>query len=62
MKMAYLNKELLARIDKLSTLNQNLLKQFLSDLSMAKLESEKRDTVDRLRSRVREIVAAGENT
>lgn len=61
MRMAYLNKELRERINKLSPLNKELLGQFLLDINAAKLESEKRDTVARLRSKIREIVAVGEN-
>ena len=61
MRMAYLNKELQERINKLSPLNKKLLEQFLIDINAAKLDSEKRDTVTRLRSKIREIVAAGEN-
>lgn len=59
--MAYLNKELQNRINNLSPLNKKLLEQFLIDINAARLESEKRDAVTRLRSRIREIVAAGEN-
>lgn len=59
--MAYLNKELQERINNLSSLNKKLLEQFLLDINVAKLESEKRDAVTRLRSKIREIVAAGEN-
>ncbi|MED0988416.1 hypothetical protein ACFWDG_11655 [Peribacillus sp. NPDC060186] len=59
--MAYLNKELQERINNLSPLNKKLLEQFLLDINAAKLESEKRDAVTRLRSKIREIVAAGEN-
>ncbi|MDA2771326.1 hypothetical protein ACTFOZ_20610 [Bacillus cereus group sp. MYBK71-2] len=58
--MAYLNKELQERINNLSPLNKKLLEQFLLDINAAKLESEKRDAVTRLRSKIREIVAAGE--
>lgn len=61
MRMAYLNKELQERINNLSPLNKKLLEQFLLDINAAKLESEKRDAVTRLRSKIREIVAAGEN-
>ena len=61
MRMAYLNKELQERINKLSPLSKKLLEQFLLDINAAKLESEKRDAVTRLRSKVREIVAAGGN-
>lgn len=60
MRMAYLNKELQERINNLSPLNKKLLEQFLLDINAAKLESEKRDAVTRLRSKIREIVAAGE--
>ncbi len=59
--MAYLNKELQERINNLAPLNKKLLEQFLLDINAAKLESEKRDAVTRLRSKIREIVAAGEN-
>lgn len=59
--MAYLNKELQERINNLIPLNKKLLNQFLLDLNAAKLESEKRDAVTRLRSKIREIVVAGEN-
>jgi hypothetical protein len=59
--MAYLNKELQKRINNLSSLNKKLLEQFLIDINAARLESEKRDAVTRLRSKIREIVAAGEN-
>lgn len=61
MRMAYLNKELQERINNLSPLNKKLLEQFLLDINAAKLESEKRDAVTRLRSKIREIVVAGEN-
>ena len=61
MKMAYLNKELQERVNSLSPLNKKLLEQFLVDINAAKLESEKRDAVARLRSKIREIVVAGEN-
>lgn len=61
MRMAYLNKELKERINKLSPLSKELLEQFLLDINTAKLESEKRDALTRLRSKIREIVAAGEN-
>lgn len=59
--MGYLNKELQERINELSPLNKELLERFLRDISKAKLDSEKRDTVSRLRSKIREIVAAGDN-
>lgn len=59
--MAYLNKELQERIDKLSSLNKKLLVPFLLEISAAKLDSEKRDAVSRLRSKIREVVTAGEN-
>jgi len=61
MRMAYLNKELQERVNKLSPLNKSLLERFLLDINVARLESEKIDAVTKVRSRIREIVATGEN-
>jgi hypothetical protein len=61
MRMSYLNRELLNRLDQLSDLNKELLTQFLSDIGDAKLDSEKQDAVSRLRSKVREYVSREEN-
>lgn len=60
MTMAYLNKELQERLNQLSLTNKQLLEKFLLDISTARLDSEKNDAVTRLRSKIREIVAAGE--
>jgi len=56
-----LNKELQERVNKLSPLNKSLLERFLLDINVARLESEKIDAVTKVRSRIREIVATGEN-
>lgn len=60
MTMAYLNKELQERLNQLSQTNKQLLEKFLLDISTARLDSEKNDAVTRLRSKIREMVAAGE--
>ena len=59
--MSYLNKELRIRLEELSPLNKELLIQFLTDIGDANTDSEKRDAVTRLRSRIREYVSQEEN-
>lgn len=61
MKMNYLNRELLSRLDELSPINKKLLTQFLIDIGDSKLDSEKKDAVTGLRSRIREYVSREEN-
>lgn len=58
--MAYLNKELQQRINKLQPLNKLLLEELLLDLSKANSEIEKKDAIQKLRSKVRETIVEGE--
>lgn len=58
--MAHLNRELQQRINKLQPLNKVLLEELLLDLSKANSEIEKKDAIQRLRSKVRESVVVGE--
>lgn len=58
--MTSLNRELLKKLKELTAQNKELLTTFLVDLTKAQTDSEKRDAVAKLNSKIREIVVKEE--
>lgn len=54
--MTVLNKELITRLNDLSSTNCELLTSFLTDLTKAQTEAEKRDATMKLNAKIRELV------